>query len=52
MSQPNREAEIDERLWDYYLMECRATGTKPDLSDFKVWASEQEFDFQEEPDVL
>lgn len=42
MSAPTQE--IDERLWDYYLLECRATQTKPDLSDFRVWAEDQDFD--------
>lgn len=51
MSQPDSGAEINERMWDYYLLDCRATGTKPDLSDFKVWVTEQDFDFQEETDV-
>lgn len=57
MSQPS-EIEIDERLWDYYLLDCRANGVKPDLSDFMVWQQEQDFDLdppelpeREEPDL-
>lgn len=50
--------DIDERLYEYYLLDCRANEVKPSLSDFMVWQQEQDFDLdplerdeQEYPDV-
>lgn len=42
MSQPI--PEIDERLYEMYVQECRTTATKPSLSDYSVWLSEQDLD--------
>jgi hypothetical protein len=39
--------EINERLWDYYLLECRTQGTNPNLSDFLVWMQEQDYDLDD-----
>lgn len=53
MSQTTYSEEPDEQLWDYYLKECRTTNTQPNLSDFKVWVTEQDYDLNETeyPDV-
>lgn len=36
--------EIDERLYEMYVQECRATGTRPSLSDYDVWLQDQDLD--------
>lgn len=36
--------EPNEQYWDMYLLACRAEGVQPDLSDYKVWLQEQDFD--------
>lgn len=46
MSEP--AVDIDERLYGYYLQECRATNTKPSLSDFVLWAQEADYDLAPE----
>lgn len=39
-----------EQYWDTYLLECRAEGKKPDLSDFQVWCDENVPEAQYEND--
>lgn len=41
--------DIDERLYEYYLLDCRANEVKPSLSDFMVWQQEQGLD-EEQPE--
>jgi hypothetical protein len=44
--------DVDERLWDEYLMECRAAkeggiDITPSLKDFSIWLQENDYDQEE-----
>lgn len=40
MSEPMQA--VDEVLWEQYLSECRATETRPTLSDYSVYLSDRD----------
>lgn len=40
--------DIDERLWEMYVMDCRATELTPSIKDFLVWCEDQDYDL---PDI-
>lgn len=40
--------DLDYKLWDYYLQECRAAQSTPTLSDFDVWKQDQDYDLDED----
>lgn len=42
--------EVDERLYELYLQDCRAKELTPSVRDFVVWAQEEEYDLFE-PEV-
>lgn len=41
--------DLDNDQWSSYIKECHTKGTQPDVSDFRVWLQEQDFD-EDEPD--
>ena len=36
--------EVDELLWEQYLLDCRANELKPSIKDYMVWIDEQIYD--------
>jgi hypothetical protein len=34
--------DIDERLWNLYVIDCERTQTKPSIKDFIIWREERE----------
>lgn len=36
------EYKIYKKLWEAYVLECEATETHPDLSDFSLWIEEHD----------
>lgn len=43
------DTEVDERLYEMYVMYCRARGQTPSIKDYLVWKDEQGYD-EDEPD--
>lgn len=39
--------EVDERLWELYLMDCRAHASHPSIKDYLVWLEDQDYDTDE-----
>ena len=44
--------DVDEKLWEQYLQECRAANeagmeSHPSLSDYSVWLSDNDMDEDE-----
>lgn len=44
MSQP--EVEINEDLYDLYVLDCRANGVAPTISDYIQWRYEENADLK------
>jgi hypothetical protein len=42
MSKPTYE--IDEALYDLFVIECRADNTTPSISSFLVWCDDNDYD--------
>ena len=47
VSELTPEPEVDERLWEQYLSDCRVNKLHPSISDYQVWLSDQDLDDKE-----
>lgn len=36
--------EIDEGLWQLYLVDCQINEISPQIKDFLIWCDEQDYD--------
>lgn len=40
--------DIDERLWELYILSCKDDNTTPSIKDFMTWCEDQDYDL---PDI-